>query len=359
MRIQDLDQIPDEAVDLSQFLALDDPSQTFKVTLLQLVDALVAQRLNALFVKKAGDAMTGDLRSDGKFAAGSGASCKTEITGSAASSSMSMRAPDGAYGAVAFWDVDSQKFHIDGYKDGAWQRIWLSYDPIGGVASIHNPVSLSSQGTSAASLVRKDYVDNGFVSKTGQAASALEVGLKNASWGEQTTNFRVGSAQAPHGSGRTEFCNWIQWGHSGGQKMRHTLWCPAETNKPTELWFATQVNTDDTDGPATHYRIYHQGFKPTPADIGAARTRATIASGGDFTGRTMACVNMSVGGRTYPLTVPLVAGTYWVRERGGESADRDSDFGVTVGGTAPNFTFTAVNGSTINPGATVGSINAW
>lgn len=43
MRIRDLDQITNETIDLSQHLAIDDPSQTFKLTLLQLRDFFVGQ----------------------------------------------------------------------------------------------------------------------------------------------------------------------------------------------------------------------------------------------------------------------------------------------------------------------------
>ncbi|MCH7370036.1 hypothetical protein [Aeromonas sp. MR16] len=49
MRVLDLDQISDEAIDLSQFLAVDDPAQTFKMTLLQLADFLEARTLARLF----------------------------------------------------------------------------------------------------------------------------------------------------------------------------------------------------------------------------------------------------------------------------------------------------------------------
>lgn len=49
MRIQDLDQITNEEMDLSQFIALDDPGQTFKATLLQLSDFLQETILGRVF----------------------------------------------------------------------------------------------------------------------------------------------------------------------------------------------------------------------------------------------------------------------------------------------------------------------
>lgn len=140
-----------------------------------------------------------------------------------------------------------------------------------GETQIATPVSHSAQGTTPASLVRKDYLDGGFVPKSNGASEyANQLTPTNKSWGEQTDKFRTGTTNAPVGSGRAEFCDWIQWGHNGGQKIRHTLWCPADNSKPSELWYATQNNTTDTDGPATHWRVYHQGFAPTALDVGAA-----------------------------------------------------------------------------------------
>lgn len=49
MRIQDLDQITNEEIDLSQFIPLDDPGQTFKATLLQVADFMQAHILNNVF----------------------------------------------------------------------------------------------------------------------------------------------------------------------------------------------------------------------------------------------------------------------------------------------------------------------
>lgn len=49
MRISDLDQITNEAMDLSQFIALDDPGQTFKATLLQIADFMQSTILGRVF----------------------------------------------------------------------------------------------------------------------------------------------------------------------------------------------------------------------------------------------------------------------------------------------------------------------
>lgn len=48
-RISDLDLITDEAIDLSQFLPIDDPTQSFKMTMLQLSDFLFSRHMEALY----------------------------------------------------------------------------------------------------------------------------------------------------------------------------------------------------------------------------------------------------------------------------------------------------------------------
>lgn len=431
MLIQDLDQIPDDAIDMSQFLAIDDPSQTFKITLLQLVDALVAQRLNALFVKKSGDEMTGPLTLK---PAGAHSLLINPIAGEVGLN---------VYNAAG---VRLGKVSFDANGDYVFNQTDAAGGVTGTVMKVYNkdlrvglqgPFSLGAQGTTADALTRRDFVESSIANAIGPLGVNKSVVLQRPS-GAVAGNWypvivpasRQGacvSIDTNSGSGSLPMNNcafvgfvgaggWSDGGdmvfghyhrYDGDEKSLASIHVPTEAEGGVvfyvhEAAFPVTVRYNHADvtaapstglsvtqgtsvfngttnpdaaagtktrvamifgdgGPCSNYagRLYGDSRKPTPAEIGAARTRATIASGGDFTGRTMACVNMSVGGRTYPLTVPLVAGTYWVRERGGESADRDSDFGVTVGGTAPNFTFTAVNGSTINPGATVGSINAW
>lgn len=48
-RISDLDTIVDEAIDLSQYLPIDDPTQTFKLNLLQLSDFLFTRHMETIY----------------------------------------------------------------------------------------------------------------------------------------------------------------------------------------------------------------------------------------------------------------------------------------------------------------------
>ncbi|MFC5706880.1 phage tail-collar fiber domain-containing protein [Aeromonas eucrenophila] len=91
---------------------------------------------------------------------------------------------------------------------------------------------------------------------------------RNLDWNTQTDAFMTGSAQAPKGSGSSEFLSWISWGHNGGSKYRHTLFSP--TSAIQQLWYGFKANTSDTTSPSTNARIYHTYDKPTPAEIGAA-----------------------------------------------------------------------------------------
>ena len=101
--------------------------------------------------------------------------------------------------------------------------------------------------------------------------------LKNLDWNVQSDKFMTGSAQAPKGSGSSEFLSWISWGHNGGSKFRHTLFSP--TSAIRQLWYGFKANASDTTSPSTNARIYHTHDKPTPAEIGAAPASHTHSWG--------------------------------------------------------------------------------
>ncbi|MGY4028343.1 phage tail-collar fiber domain-containing protein [Aeromonas rivuli] len=92
--------------------------------------------------------------------------------------------------------------------------------------------------------------------------------LKNLDWNVQSDKFMTGSAQAPKGSGSTQFLNWISWGHNGGSKYRHTLFSP--TSAIHQLWYGYKANGTDTTSPSTNVRLYHTNDKPSLAELGAA-----------------------------------------------------------------------------------------
>lgn len=145
----------------------------------------------------------------------------------------------------------------------------------------------------------------------GIAALSQGVTPVNDSWLKDSRDLTSGSMQSPVGSDRTEFIDWIQWGHNGGQKMRHTLWCPTDNQKPTELWFA---HTDVTAGVTrNHWRIYHEGYKPTAFDIGALSLRDGGVVDGSVTVNNAIRVKLPTnggfhisGGSTYAEIAPIL-----------------------------------------------------
>jgi len=108
-----------------------------------------------------------------------------------------------------------------------------------------NPISTAAQSSAENALTRKDYVDPAFTRQR----------PLNADWNTQTDELRTGSASSPAGSGLTAFVNWLQWGHDGGSKYRHTLYSFADGTTISQLWYAYKNNTSDVTNPATSVRV--------------------------------------------------------------------------------------------------------
>ncbi|HCG5955141.1 TPA: cell envelope integrity protein TolA [Vibrio parahaemolyticus] len=98
----------------------------------------------------------------------------------------------------------------------------------------------------------------------------------NADWNAQTAEFRTGTTSAPAGSGLSNFVNWIQWGHNGGSKYRHTLYSFADGAGMSQLWYGYKNNTSNTTSAATKQRIYMDNYHPL-ADV-ATRANGVIVS---------------------------------------------------------------------------------
>lgn len=337
MRIQDLDQIPDDAIDMSQFLALDDPSQTFKLTLLQLVDALVAQRLNALFVKKAGDIMPGELTFD------SGGAAQTAMISGQTSGSM-MRDGNGVNKWFSYYDSANGQYRIARYDGGVYAEAPFTISDVS--VNMRAPNSTSQQGAEGSSLTRKDYVDSGLAGKvntTDQSywnshGAVADLGTpalaRPGYW-----SFNPGAAESPNAGA---------YGHGftvgPGLDQANGVWAQQIAfGHDGKTYYRRRVNVAADNQPWD--RFYTTADKPTPADIGASYS---MAEGVNFAGKSMATVLLGKNGRNYPITVPLVAGTYWISERGGENADRDYDFGVTISGAVPNIGVDGVGGASVN-----------
>lgn len=338
MLIQDLDQIPDDAIDMSQFLALDDPSQTFKVTLLQLVDALVAQRLNALFVKKSGDEMTGPLTLK---PAGAHSLLINPIAGEVGLN---------AYNAAG---VRLGKVSFDANGDYVFNQTDAAGGITGTVMKVYNkdlrvglqgPFSLGAQGTTADALTRKDYVDTALNGKLGNSGAQTINGTLYINGAVPEINFH-----------ETESGKKWKWLADANEVRFH-----ADGYSGPAVWTANAagsmsirdphtITAQGTAAGALTRKDYVDAQKARSAGNGSGATSVTF----NATGAKMACVTLSHAGRTYPLTFQLNGNTtWWLKERGGENADRDYDIGVSVVLNGASSTLTAVQGAN-SPGLPV------
>ncbi|CAM0063572.1 long tail fiber protein distal subunit [Vibrio phage F86] len=101
----------------------------------------------------------------------------------------------------------------------------------------------------------------------------------NADWNAQTDEFRTGSASNVSGAPSNDFINWIQWGHNGGSKFRHSLW--TDTSNIDKLHYAYKNNTSNTTSDATSQRIFMDNYHPNADKWTTART---LSLTGDATG---------------------------------------------------------------------------
>lgn len=322
MRIQQLDQIPDEALDLSQFLAVDDPSQTFKMTLLQLRDFMAAF-FNAQYVHKGGDILTGSLGvADptgtnssiyGNALGGLFANMKTHPavldTGSVTDGNLYAPVWKGRYVHNGGWDgtyswgilnkgaADPGSFtlaHVNGAGTQDWQ--W------------------SFEGSTGAIKAK----GAGFVAH--DPATGWQVQLC------ATGNVPRWDALASDGTVRAR----LDWYEDGGVvTLRNYL-----HNRNIHI----NVDGLNSSGPVlTHEAQSAYGNSLTRKDYVDGKTSRFIGNpGGTWDanvaapGAKMACVTLMHGGRLYPITFPVLNNySYWMKERGGESADRDYDIGLS------------------------------
>ncbi|CAM0097927.1 long tail fiber protein distal subunit [Vibrio phage K567] len=101
----------------------------------------------------------------------------------------------------------------------------------------------------------------------------------NANWNTQTDEFRTGSASNVAGAPTDEFINWIQWGHNGGSKFRHTLY--SATGAIDQLRYAYRNNTSTTAADHAEQRIFMDNYHPNADKWTTART---ITLSGDASG---------------------------------------------------------------------------
>ncbi len=104
---------------------------------------------------------------------------------------------------------------------------------------------------------------------------------KNQNWNTQTDDFVTGSSSSVAGAPTTSFINWIQWGHNGGSKYRHSLYSFADGSAMSQLWYGYKSNTSDTTSNATGQRIFMENYHPNADKWTTART---LSLSGDASG---------------------------------------------------------------------------
>ncbi|CAM0112743.1 long tail fiber protein distal subunit [Vibrio phage 6E35-1b] len=123
----------------------------------------------------------------------------------------------------------------------------------------------------------------------------------NANWNTQTDEFRTGSASNVAGAPTTAFINWIQWGHNGGSKFRHTLY--SETGAIDQLHYAYRNNTSTTAADHAQQRIFMDNYHPNADKWTTARTLTTTLTG-DVSGSASMSVDGS-GNKTVSITTTV------------------------------------------------------
>ncbi|MBE5156667.1 hypothetical protein HJ044_04855 [Vibrio parahaemolyticus] len=103
----------------------------------------------------------------------------------------------------------------------------------------------------------------------------------HANWNTQTDEFRTGSTSSVAGAPTSSYINWIQWGHNGGSKFRHTLYSYADSTALSQLWYAYKNNTSNTTSAATASRIFMDNYHPNADKWTTART---LSLSGDASG---------------------------------------------------------------------------
>ncbi len=134
---------------------------------------------------------------------------------------------------------------------------------------------------------------SGSVSWDGSANATLSVAVadnshnhnnlrpKSQNWNTQTDDFVTGSSSSVAGAPTTSFINWIQWGHNGGSKYRHSLYSFADGSAMTQLWYGYKNNTSDTTSNAVGQRVFMDNYHPNADTWTTART---LSLSGDATG---------------------------------------------------------------------------
>ncbi|AGN30344.1 gp36+37 fusion long tail fiber distal subunit [Vibrio phage nt-1] len=228
----------------------------------------------------------------------------------------------GAYNHQLSFNSSGQMHHRSG--TGSWSRLFAdNYHPNADKWTTARTITLAGDLTGSVSI---DGSANVTLSAevTNDSHTHNRLNPMNANWNSQTQEFRTGTTSAPAGSGLSNFLNWIQWGHNGGSKYRHTLYSFADNAAMAQLWYAYKNNTSDTTSAATKQRIFMDNYHPNADTWTTART-LTLA--GDATGSVS--IN---GGSNVTLTVAVANdshthdGRYYTESESNSRFAQNSEF---------------------------------
>lgn len=452
MRIQDLDQIPSEAISESQFIALDDPSQTFKVTLGQLQDFLLGG------VSDNDDLLTIELARPGGAVAGfwypvlipvgdQGANVTVDTWGGSSTISMNNNQFAGFVHAGGWSDAGDMVLGVFHQYDMAERAIHSIHTPTesnGGIVFyVHEagfPVKVKyhtrdmrsdwaggTQPATGLSLAYGSSVFDGTATPGTPAGSktkiAMDFGLGSGAYSSAAGKLLGSKGGALYENLRSEVVSGTlggSWGYSGktsggsfadmwGRRgayhadVSHTgsSYAPVMSCyfHDTEGWDGTwsQGPLGYTGaGPDSWVFHYKAGSGPggeerkfemradgqfllpdtNPTATNSATSKQYVderaarwpgdGNGGASVsislgrGANMFSVVLSMGGKWYPLTGPITSGaSLWIRNRGGENADRDYDFGVSVSVSGGTMTLTSQQGANAPGLPGIGVVAVW
>lgn len=450
MRIQSLDPIPNEAIDLSQFLALDDPSQTFKVTLGQLKqffgledvkgmkyislarpNGAVANTWYPVLIPVADQGATIgiDTASGGAalpmnnnqfmgfVSAGGWSDSGDQVMGTfhqyatAERSIYSVHTAAESNGAIVFYVHEAAfpvtvKFNEEEMRSdwagGALPATGLSLnygsstftgtttpkDPAGtktkvvidfglGSGAYSNQAGkiLGSGGGSIYKNLNSEVVSGtpggtwGYSGKTSGGSFAdmyrrrgtyhAQVSHSGSSYApvmscyfHDTEGWDGTWSQGPLGYAGAGPDSWVfhykAGSAAGGEERKFEMRADGQFLLP-------DVNPTATNS-ATSKQYVDERAARWPGD-GNGGASVSISLG---RGANMFSVVLSMGGKWYPLTGPITSGaSLWIRNRGGENADRDYDFGVSVSVSGGTMTLTSQQGANAPGLPGIGVVAVW
>lgn len=409
MRIQGLDQIPNEAIDLSQFLALDDPSQTFKITLGQLKQFLgiTDDETQYISLARPSGAVPGYWYPVLIPAAPQGANITIDTASGGSALPMNNNQFAGFVAGGGWSDGGDQifgSFHQYEMAERAIYSVHSCSESNGGIVFYvheaafpvtvkYNSNELTADPATGLSIPHGTSIFDGTATPGVPAGTNTKVALDIGLGGGIYSNV---SGRLLGGKGDQTINNGMLIARNSADMMRVEAGCTSNVprvdfyNGPGTL--VGRLNWDDAQGlvilghmsganylslsPTVTYsnkeiRCEVQGTDPWAltrkeyVDNKAAKVVGNSAGAPSIVinavGKVMASVTLVNWGKTYPISVQLTGdGDWWLPFRGGENADRDYDVGIRVQGAGTaSCTLSVIYGGYHGGGSGIWQVIAW